>query len=78
MCKLFFVLWVYSALPWGFHGVLIGPGWASVMIYDDYGGKCSKTVCEESLAEFKINKKTHAKMCLPANVLPNGKIAEAL
>ena len=30
----FVVLWLYFATPWAWHGMPMGPGWASVAVLD--------------------------------------------
>lgn len=37
-----FVLWLFFSAPWAFHGLPMGPGWASVAVLD-------KTACQEAL-----------------------------
>ena len=66
------VLWVYSAMSWGFHGVLISPGWASIMVYDTY------EECIEGRNIFPIRYDIHSAMCLYAGLEPEGEIAHPL
>lgn len=70
---LLWVLWVHSAFAWGFHGVLIGPGWASIAVADD------ERECVEMRDTLPLEAKYgHAALCLPASMWPQGRIAEGL
>ena len=72
MSSLWQVLWFWSAVSWGFHGVVLSPGWAAVMVYE----AADAHQCVEDRDRVKLRPKDHAIMCLPAGVQPVGRIAE--
>ena len=67
---MWWVVWFWSAVSWGFHGVVLGPGWAAVMAAE------SERSCIELRDSIPIRPGIHALMCLPAGTLPQGEIAE--
>ena len=72
MKVLLYVLWMYSAQPWGFHGIMISPGWASVTVTD------TEQECIMMRNTIPLNPQTHAALCLPAGLEPNGVIAHGI
>ncbi len=69
---LLFVLWFWSAVPWGFHGVTLTPGWASIAAYE------SEAECAAARDAIPLRADIHMLACLPAGAEPQGAIAEML
>ena len=68
------VLWFWSAVSWGFHGVVLSPGWAAVAVFETQGE------CETARDAIPLRQglQGQALACLPAGVEPRGAIAEML
>ena len=66
----FFVLWLYQPVPWGFHGVPLSEGWFSYYVFS---GESAYADC---MMARNISK--HEALCLKAGEEPEGKISEVI
>jgi len=67
--SLWYVLWFWSAVGWGFHGVTLTPGWVA------WTAAPTRAECIEQVRAMPIRPDIHAIMCLPSGLSPRGRIA---
>ena len=70
MKTLFFVLWLYQPVPWGFHGISLSEGWFSRYTFSGESAYADCMVVKE-ISKYQA-------LCLRVGDEPIGKISEVI